>query len=181
MKWTVSLIFCWIYMSGSAQVSDHRTQYFKEEKQLKDRFEGAFYANSREIFSLAQAAFVEKIDSLKSPFDSLLNKYRKEFDPVFLDRRRSDYALSMDRWILFYPFFHYRFTKTTVQYTDRVKRRLDRDNRKLNNPAYLQLEGYNGYLESFLHDKTDSALKTGHFARSDNQKLDATWAILPYQ
>jgi acetyl esterase/lipase len=179
MKWKAILVLCWIYVSASGQANNSKASYFAEEKILRDRFDNVFYPNSVEIFSLPEKQFIEKIDSLRAPFDSLLNRYKKDSDPAFLDLRQTDYSLLMDRWIVFYPFLHYRFTKSHVTYSNQVRKRLALDDRKLNKPAYLKLEGYNSYLESFLHDKTDSALKTGHFTHSDNQKLDATFAVVP--
>ncbi len=180
MKWILSLIFGCIFMSGIAQTKTDNEEYLADSKKLKDGFVNSFYPNNREIFLLPPAAFVAKMDSLKAPFDSLLDVYKDKLNPEFINLQQTDHSLFIDQWILIYPFFHYRYTKTYVENSSSVKKRLSSDSRKLNIPSSIPLDGYDGYQAAFLHEKTDSALKTGHFSRSDNQKLDATFAVIPF-
>ncbi len=133
-----------------------------------------------QLFSRAEASFFRTMDSLKGlylrPLDSLA-RVRPQTNPAFLFRTRHETEFAFDRFLIFYPQNHVRFTGTEVPPGGPIRPYLAGVH--LDDPQLLTVPGYNRFGKAWLDDKVSGALKGNAFPTvTDNRWLHAAFALI---
>jgi acetyl esterase/lipase len=159
-----------------------RKVYFSRLGIISNEFSAYYYLNRPKIYSLSERHFLRIIDSLKSPFEGELTKYKVLYqttDAKFITDEGRDIEYFFDRIILDYPYFHDNYTGKKVTLSTAVQKKLDRHLGDFNNPALLASRDVRGYIEGFLRHKSSVEVKKAGYKKSDNKRLDAYINLIP--
>jgi len=151
-------------------------------KIASNAFSAAYYPNLRDIYSLDERQFLNKIDSLKQLFVTVSNKYKKAFENIdksFIPNEVRDIEYFFDRMTVDYPYFHENYTGRKTQLSKPIQKKLDKHLNDFNNPAILSSRDFQGYVESFLRHQSSIELKKEIYKTSDNKRLDAYLNLIP--
>src|SRR5205085_9436494 len=114
-----------------------RKGYFSGLQVASSDFSNYYYPNRPKIYSLSEKRFLRIIDSLKSPFEGELTKYKLLYqttDAKFIADEGRDIEYFFDRIIQDYPYFHENYTGKKVTLSTAVQKKLDRHLADFNNP-----------------------------------------------
>jgi acetyl esterase/lipase len=168
---------------GDKQNTDSlRKAYNADMEILSGAFSKAYYPNRPEIYSLNEALFLKKVDSLQQPFMKMANKYAVHFqklDKSFIPNERREIEYFFDRIIQDYPYFHENHTGNKVRLSNSVQKKLDKHLSDFNNPTLLSIRDVKGYIEGFLRHKSSDEVKKDIYKNSDNKRLDAYLNLIP--
>ncbi|WP_192822349.1 alpha/beta hydrolase [Rufibacter sp. LB8] len=159
-----------------------RRHYTQDMKAVSQVFEQQFYPNRPAIYALSEGPFLAKIDSLKQPFLSILQKYSSPFQALnaaFIPTEQRDIGYFFDAIILNYPYFHENHTHKKVRLSAATQARLDQHLKEFNNPALLTSQDFRGYVQAFLRHQSSEEVKKPIYKKSDNKRLDAYLALVP--
>ena len=175
-------IFIIIVVTNSVYSQDIlHDAYFRELKEIGAVFFGHFYQypNFIDIYKLDPEDFAAKIEEYKLPFSNLTNSYYGKLDSQFIHLQEVNNDLFFDKFLIEYNYKHKLYTKETRELPTSIQIRLRGHNIKLNNPDYLELEGYKEYIETFLQLKSDELLRNRVFKSSNNKQLESKLSLLP--
>lgn len=159
-----------------------RKAYNADMEMLSAAFSKAYYPNRPEIYSLNEALFLKKVDSLQQPFMKMADKYAVHFqklDKSFIPNERREIEYFFDRIIQDYPYFHENHTGNKVKLSYAVQKKLDKHLPDFNNPTLLSIRDVKGYIEGFLRHKSSDEVKKDIYKNSDNKRLDAYLNLIP--
>lgn len=144
--------------------------YRVAQKKASSYFASEFYPHRAHIYSLPAAGFLQKIDSLKSPFVQALSLLSTK-DSVITERRDIDYFF--DRLILDYPYFHHTHTGKKAKLPIAVQQKLDKHRADFNNPELLYNNDVKQYIQGFLRHESSIEVQKAKYRQSDNKRLEA--------
>lgn len=159
-----------------------RNAYNAEMKLAGNHFSENYYPNRTTIYSLNEAQFLKKMDSLQQPFIRITDKYAVAFKPIdkdFISKEQKDLSFFFDRMLLDYPYFHENHTGKKVELSTSVQLKLNAHLNDFNTPELLASKDFQGYVEAFLRHRTSIELKKPKYKTSDNKRLDAYLNVIP--
>ncbi len=186
MKNAVVFTFLLVSITGisqsAVQLDSLRKEYYTSQKNISNQFASDYYPNRPQLYSLDEKRFLRKIDSLKAPFLTGLNNYKKLYhksDAKFIAAERRDIEYFFDRMIIDYPYFHGNYTGNKIKLSQSAQNKLDIHSKDFNNPELLSSKDFKDYLEAFLRHATTVEIEKEKYKKSDNKRLDAYLSIIP--
>lgn len=152
-------------------------KYLSEQEVLNQSFSEYFNGNYVKLYSLDENSFINVIDSLRSDYINLLEKFQNDnpdFDKTIIFIESKEIQYSFDNLLVLYPYYHERFTDEKIA----INKRLESNYSDFNNPELLSIETYVEYLKAFLHVQSNIELQEENYKGVDNQKLNATWYLI---
>jgi len=171
--------------SFSQQVQDVdslRKIYFDKQKIVSNQFTNEYYPNRPQIYSLDEKKFIDKVQSLKAPFEIEANNYRKLYESVdgeFIASELRDIEYFFDGIIQDYPYFHQNHTGKKVVLSTETQKRLNKHLQDFNNPALLASRDFESYIEGFLRHQSSLEVEKAIYKTSDNKRLQAYLNLIP--
>lgn len=159
-------------------------EHLLSDKQLNEDLGKYLGDNWYTLHSQAQAPFLHIIDSLKGLYLSSLEQAAadpgKRLSQDFVVVNEASVNYSFDRMVLRYPEWHQRFTGEPVALSAQVQTDLET---QLNAPAFLQLDTYQKFVETWLNLEAEAQLSTTYDSSiySGRQLLDTKLAIIADQ
>jgi acetyl esterase/lipase len=169
------------FCQNNQPIDTLRNAYKADMKIVSNSFSAAYYPNRPAIYSLKEAAFLKKIDSLKLPFLNTANKYAKAFQSVdknFIRNENRDIAYFFNRMILDYPYFHENHTGNKIKLSTSTQTKLDKHLKDFNDPSLLSSKDFQGYVQGFLRHQSTLEVKKEVYKKSDNKRLDAYLSLI---
>ncbi|MGB7785752.1 MAG: alpha/beta hydrolase [Salinimicrobium sp.] len=158
---------------------DHTAEqaFLLDQQEVSKSFNTYFNRNiNRSLAILPEPEFVRKTDSLKMTFLEPLFKREQELDKDFVENYRRDIQLFFLSLLADFPLLHYKTTGEKAKLTEAVKSRLEAVD--ITNSELYAFEGFKRLLHNFLYRTINSELETGKYSSSDNQRLDAGFAVI---
>ncbi|NII26990.1 alpha/beta hydrolase [Pseudoflavitalea sp. X16] len=159
-----------------------RQQYQAGQKIASRSFAGYFYPNRNQLYALPEKAFVATIDSLRSTFQTGLDRYKiqsNNADTTFIAAEQTGIHFFFDKLLLDYPYFHEIATGKKGKLSLSTQNRLDANLSYFNHPALLNSEDLKAYVRGFLQHAATAELRKSVYKRMDNQRLNSTLKIIP--
>ncbi|RIJ43099.1 alpha/beta hydrolase [Pontibacter oryzae] len=151
--------------------------FLQNQKAVSDRFNAYFNQSiNTYLTKLPEQAFVHQMDSLKATFLDPLNPLRIKH-PNFATAYETEITLMFLSFLADYPLLHLKNTGESVCLSEASQAKLNAID--VNNPELFKYEGFQRYLKNFLYRQINQELKTHNYTTSDNQRLDAGFAIIP--
>lgn len=148
-----------------------------DQKEVSESFNAYFNRNiNRSLSRLPEKEFVQKMDSLENTFLDPLEKKEPELDPEFADDYRNDIQLLFLSFLADYPLLHYKNTGKKVELSRESRKRISAVD--LTDVDLYRFEGFKRLQHNFLYNSINRELKTGKYAGSDNQRLDAGFEVI---
>ncbi|GAB2475686.1 hypothetical protein GCM10011375_22770 [Hymenobacter qilianensis] len=164
---------------SAAEAAEPKQQYLAEQKSTGKTFGAYFYPRYSQLYTLAPAAFVAKMDSARRVFDALLDRHAPQLEVRFVEEQRTETRFYFDRLLLDYPDAHHTYTGQTAPLPAAITRRLRRNLADFDQPALLTNNDFKEYFRSYLRLQVRQELRKPAYARHDNKWLQATWKLLP--
>ena len=159
-----------------------RAVYLAHLKKVSNQFSDRYYPHRSEIYSLNEKQFLNKIDSLRKPFEKELAVYEqlvKGGDSKFISDEHRDIVYFFDGIILDYPYFHETHTGKKTRLSVATQAKLDAHLSDFNRPDLLTSRDVKSYIESYLRHQSSIELRKTVYKKSDNKRLDAYLTLLP--
>ena len=154
--------------------------FLYKQRDVSQRFNQYFNSQINTYLSrLPEKRFVAKMDSLQESFLAPLDKLVKDRPNVsktFLREYKTDIKLTFLSFLADYPLIHQKNTGKTVELSQSSQDRLDAVN--LNDPSLHKYDGYQGLIKNYLYTEISKELADKKYAESDNQRLDAGFAVI---
>jgi len=186
MKRELTLVLLVISLNSFSQqvqnVDSLRNVYFSKQKIVSNQFENEYYPNRPQIYSLDEKKFLNKVQSLKAPFEIEAKNYKKLYESVdgeFINRELLDIEYFFDGIIQDYPYFHQNHTGEKVILSNTTQKRLNKHLQDFNNPALLSSRDFKSYIEGFLRHQSSIEVKDVVYKKSDNKRLEAYLNLIP--
>lgn len=168
-------------LNSLAQTTDSlRQQYYQQQRSVSKNFSDFFYPRLNQVYSLDEKRFVYTVDSLRSGFQNNLNGYKRhrKSDVIFIRDEQWGIDYFFDKLILDYPYFHEINTGEKTFLSAPVRARLNKHLPDFNNPVLLSNSDFKEYVRGFLRHQSSEEMKKPLYKKSDNQRLNSTFAII---
>ncbi|OBX22903.1 MULTISPECIES: alpha/beta hydrolase [Bizionia] len=125
--------------------------------------------------SLNQVNFTHKVDSLKNIYTAQLKEYKGKLDKYTFNDEALGINYYFDKFILEYPQNHKNFTGEKTTLSEKNQSRLKENLKNFNDIKLLSNSVLKEYIISYIRIESNKKLKSGIYAKIDNQQLTADW------
>jgi acetyl esterase/lipase len=160
------------------QADSTQKLYLAEQKVMGNAFSSFFYSDPSAVYSLVEKEFVFKIDSFRTKFNNLLNRYHEGLTKQFVTSQEEEIRYYFDRLILDFPENHKTHTGKKVILSPVTAERLKANLFDFNKPALLGNSDFREYVKAYIHHKTNSELTKPKWKKQDNQYLNVAWQLI---
>ncbi len=177
----VALIFCISlapFRYARAQADSTRNKYLSELKTTTTPFVDSLREHYVHWYALPEKVFLAKMDSARTLFLGVLNKYAVGFKPDYSKEQRQQIDYYMDKLLIDYPGNFYSYTGQPFPYESIITQRLKYNLPDLNNPKMLNNVAFRNYTHSFFNFQLIYELKKPKYQGVDNRRLNAVFNLI---
>ena len=162
----------------SNSIDSIKQEYQTALKLTGKKFSADFYPNYARMYSLPEKLFIKKIDSARLRFNTILDHYKKHLDKNYRQRQQLEIEYYFDRLLVDYPTNHEIYTGASRD-KYKIPKRLISNLKDFNKPELLDNSDFTDYVRSLLSYQAGIELKKYSYKGTDNQRLHATWKLIP--
>lgn len=156
--------------ASAAPVADSAIRQYKTAQKLVSRsFSTYFYPNYQELHRLPETIFIQKIDSARQVFQSLLDEYRQKLPPAFAKDEQTGITYYFDQLLVNYPDNHE--LQTGQKFRSSIPGRLAKNRQDFNKPELLANEDFVNYVRAFIGAGLRRELKRPLYKYQENREL----------
>jgi acetyl esterase/lipase len=153
-------------------------EYAAEQAEVNKRFNGYFNANYRKLHTLPEPGFIQKVDSLRQSFNTIVDQYSGKLQKDFVEAEKAELKFFFDKLILDYISNYESFTGKRLMLSRQTQNRLADNSAYFNTPHLLSNAQFVKYVRAYLEIAANHELKRKTYSKADNRKLLATYKLI---